>query len=149
MYSASRRFFLGILVSGQTRKSSNSFRGLLALLAGALFLIGSTSRGSAAELLMFEHAGCPWCAKWDREIGPVYARTDEGKLAPLRRLPLSPPPAGVRLAAPVNATPTFVLVKSGREIGRITGYNNEESFWALLTILLANLLQASPDQPAR
>lgn len=99
--------------------------------------VASLGVAASAELLMFEHSGCPWCHKWNREIGKVYMNTDEGKAAPLRRISIhAAVPAGIRLAAPVNATPTFVLIDQGNEVGRITGYNNEEAFWGLLGQLL-------------
>ena len=28
--------------------------------------------GAAYELVMVEEHGCPWCARWNAEIGPVY-----------------------------------------------------------------------------
>ena len=61
---------------------------LLAALTCALLAIG---RADAAELVMFEQRGCPWCAAFDREIGPVYAKTPEGARAPLRRVDIDKP----------------------------------------------------------
>ena len=37
---------------------------------------------------MFERDGCVWCARWDRDVGPIYDKTDEAKLLPLRRINL-------------------------------------------------------------
>ncbi len=102
-----------------------------------LIAVAGISTAAGAELLMFEHPGCPWCHQWNREVGAVYSKTEEGKAAPLRRILVTTgAPAGIRLAAPVNATPTFVLIDRGEEIGRITGYNNQEAFWGLLGQLL-------------
>ncbi len=36
-----------------------------------------------------------------------------------------------------------ILVDGGREIGRITGYSNDDAFWGLLTALAAKLPGAS------
>ncbi len=94
------------------------------------------SPGMAMELLMFEQAGCVYCARWDAEIAPAYPRTVEGQAAPLRRLNLhAPVPADLRLDRPVTFTPTFILVVDGRETGRIEGYPGDEFFWGLLTEL--------------
>jgi len=41
---------------------------LLALCAGVVL----ASAAQAAELVMFRRDGCSWCAKWDREIGPIF-----------------------------------------------------------------------------
>lgn len=94
----------------------------------------------AAELVMFERAGCTWCQRWSEEIGPIYPKTAEGALAPLRHISLDAGvPAEFRFDPPVRYTPTFVLVDKGREVGRITGYMNDEAFWGLLGALLARL----------
>lgn len=95
---------------------------------------------SAAELLMFERAGCAWCLRWRQDIGPIYPRTDEGQRAPLRRISLDAgPPAIKGLKETVFYTPTFVLMEEGREIGRITGYIGEDAFWGLLTMMIGKL----------
>lgn len=94
----------------------------------------------AAELVMFERLGCVWCLRWEREIGPIYPRTDEGRIAPLRHVSLDRgPPTGMNLAEPVFYTPTFVLMEDGREIGRITGYIGDDAFWGLLSGLVGKL----------
>lgn len=104
------------------------------------------SPGSAMELLMFEQAGCVYCARWDAEIAPAYPKTAEGQAAPLRRLNLRAPlPPDLKLDRPVSFTPTFVLVVDGRETGRIEGYPGDEFFWGLLAELTARAAEASPD----
>lgn len=99
----------------------------------------------AAELVMFEEAGCGWCERWNNEIGIVYHQTREGRRAPLRRVDIHerrpPDLAHVRV---VNFTPTFVLMEDGREYGRIVGYPGENFFWPLLNDLLAKLPSSKP-----
>jgi thioredoxin-related protein len=93
-----------------------------------------------AELVMFESPGCAWCARWHEEIGPIYPKTDESRLAPLRRVALHEPrPADLRELRAVSFTPTFVLVDDGTELGRITGYAGEHFFWAQLDMVLEAL----------
>lgn len=96
----------------------------------------------AAELIMFEQAGCVWCMRWNEEIGPAYANTEEGRIAPLRRVdihrPLPDDLAGIRLE---RFTPTFVLVEDGEEIGRMRGYTGDEFFWFLLGEMIDKLEQ--------
>src|ERR1700682_6109593 len=93
----------------------------------------SCPAGHAAELVMFWRAGCEYCARFDREIGPIYGRTDEGKAAPLRRGDIQGPiPPDLGSIAIERITPVFVLVEQGREIGRIRGYPGEDHFWGLL-----------------
>lgn len=94
----------------------------------------------AAQLVMIEQKYCSWCDRWNEEIGGIYAQTDEGRRAPLRRIDIAdPPPADLRLGARANFTPTFVLVEKGREIGRIEGYPGDHFFWPMLGKLLERL----------
>ncbi|MBN8968447.1 MAG: thioredoxin fold domain-containing protein [Rhizobiales bacterium] len=87
----------------------------------------------ASELIMFEQAGCTHCQRWDREVGSLYEKTTEAHMLPLRRLHIrEQSQAGITLAAPVRFTPTFVIIDNGKEIGRITGYINDDAFWGLL-----------------
>ena len=89
-------------------------------------------------LLMFEQKGCPYCARWNRDVAPKYGNTEEGATAPLRRIDIHDPlPDGIDLKRPTRFTPTFVLAEDGTEIGRIEGYPGESFFWGLLDRLIA------------
>ncbi len=112
-----------------------SFLGFAALAIASI----ATSAG-AAELVMFEDAGCVWCARFNAEIAPIYPKTDEGKRAPLRRVDSGAPlPADLAFITAERLTPLFVLVDNGREIGRIRGYPGEDHFWGLLGMLVSKL----------
>jgi len=127
-------------------------RRFLAILLAAPLLIAAAKAGCAraAELVMFESAGCPYCARWQREIGPIYPKTDEAKRAPLRRVDVaSPRPPDLVGIGGIVYTPTFVLIHNGREIGRIVGYGGEEAFWSLLSDLTGKLGDAAPAPPSR
>ena len=106
-------------------------------------MLASAAPAAAMELLMVERPGCAWCARWTREVGPVYAKTEEGRRAPLRRIDIYAAPAGVDLKAPLLFTPTFVLADQGREIGRITGYADDGMFWGLLGAMIAKADRAA------
>jgi hypothetical protein len=111
-----------------------------AVLFGAIFIALSLSSARAAELVMYEQAGCEWCEAFNREVAPIYAKTEEGLRAPLRRVDTSrPPPTDLAFVETERLTPLFVLVDRGREIGRIRGYPGEENFWGLLGVLLKKL----------
>jgi hypothetical protein len=119
--------------------------GLLALLLAALPL-------AAEELVMVEQPGCAYCMEWDRTIAPIYPKTAEGKFAPLRRAQLRDgPPAGVEFDRAVVFTPTFILVKGGKELARIEGYPGEDFFWGLLGRMLDQHTNFNPqgDRPAK
>ena len=97
---------------------------------------------------MFVEAGCPWCARWDREVGEAYAHSEEGHIAPLRRIDISMARrTGLRLAGAVTVTPTFVLVEEGIEVGRIIGYPGADFFWGMLGELIARLPATAPRRP--
>ncbi|MGP3698812.1 thioredoxin family protein [Rhodobacter sp. NSM] len=105
-----------------------------------LAALGATPAAAELRLVMVEQPGCVWCAAWDHEIGPIYARSEEGRQAPLVRQQLRKPlPEGFVFSRPATFTPTFVLVDEGREIGRIEGYPGEGFFWALLGQMLDEL----------
>lgn len=116
--------------------------GLVVALAAASVLWAAAAR--AAELVMFELAGCPWCVKWHRDIGTLYGNTEEGALLPLRRVALTSPPGELapgELAAvkDVTVAPTFVVLDCGVEQGRIIGFNGEDQFWGDLAAIVARM----------
>ena len=111
-----------------------------AALFGAMFIALSLSNARAAELVMFEQAGCAWCEAFDREIAPIYGKTEEGLRAPLRRVDTSlGAPPDLAFIETERLTPLFVLVDQSREIGRIRGYPGEDHFWGLLGVLMKKL----------
>ena len=122
---------------------------LLAIAAVAAWALDADRRADAAELVMFEEAGCSWCAVWDEEIAPIYPKTPEGRIAPLRRVDLhGSRPSDLKGLKGIRYTPTFVLVVGGQEIGRIQGYPGEDFFWGLLGKLIAQLESTASDETA-
>jgi hypothetical protein len=114
---------------------------LLALAGLVLFLHAA----DAAELVMVRREGCVWCARWDRDIGSIYGKTEISRRAPLRMLDIAHVSSTLRTRVPVIYTPTFVLAENGQEIGRIEGYPGEAFFWGLLE----QLLEQAPGQTAK
>jgi hypothetical protein len=97
---------------------------------------------------MFDDQGCPYCRRRNAEIAPGYPHSPQGQRAPLRRVPIRErSKAGVALARPVTATPTFVLVERGREVGRVVGYAGSE-FFDPLDELLTHLPEPADRAPA-
>jgi len=87
-----------------------------------------------AVLVMIGDPGCPYCARWEREVAPGYIASDDGKLAPLvRRYRHAPDIAFIER---VVFSPTFVLLVRGREIGRIVGYGGADLFWMQIAALI-------------
>ena len=105
-----------------------------------MFIALAASSARAAELVMFEQAGCAWCAAFDRDIGSIYDKTEDGLRAPLRRVDIAQPlPADLAFLQVERLTPLFVLVDKGGEIGRIRGYGGRDMFWMQLYTLMQKL----------
>ena len=108
---------------------------LFALLV-SIWIAGAAPLSAGTELVMIEEAGCMWCARWNREIAPIYPKTAEGRAAPLRRASLRGDNSDMTLKTGIHFTPTFILTVDGVEHGRIEGYPGEAFFWGLLGRLI-------------
>ncbi len=129
------------------RRTTGFALGLLCLAWALSSLLAQP--GQAAELIMLEENGCYWCETWNKDIGGIYDKTNEGKRAPLRRLNIHERlPSDVAFITKGSFTPTFVLVHDGREIGRIRGYPGPDFFWPLLGELLKKVPAAEADADA-
>ncbi|MGJ4925541.1 thioredoxin [Bradyrhizobium sp. HKCCYLS2038] len=121
-------------------------RRLATLASAAIALLCLSSPLLASELVMFERPGCGWCARFNAEIAPIYAKTDEGHALPLRRVDLTQAlPADLAGIDPGAFTPTFVVLDQGREIGRIRGYPGDAFFFGML----GRIMNATSGTPAR
>ena len=117
--------------------------------AGTLGIFLSVSQGVAdVRLMMVEALGCPWCERWKAEIGPIYPKTAEGRIAPLVKVMIHDPlEDGITLNSPPIYTPTFILLNDGQEVGRIEGYQSDEFFWWFMETMIKKLpedLQRDP-----
>lgn len=120
---------------------------LLFLIVGVLSLLASPGRSLASEppvdirtapavLVMIGDPGCPYCARFEREVAPGYTASDDGKLVPLvRRFRLD---ADVGFLPRIVYSPTFVMLVRGREVGRIVGYPGADLFWMQVAGLLSD-----------
>jgi hypothetical protein len=78
-------------------------------------------------LVMVDKENCVWCKKWEEAVGPAYAASPEGKVAPMVRIRLGHKDlSGIKGLA---FAPTFVLIANGKEIGKIVGYSGPDQFW--------------------
>jgi hypothetical protein len=111
--------------------------------AALAFGLGAASaRGSPeARLILLERRDCPWCRLWLRDVGErAWNASDLGRRAPLRRVDVAAGlPEDLQFLSDWRLTPTFVLVKGGREIGRILGYAGADFFWQQAEALLSRL----------
>ncbi len=70
------------------------------IFSGMLGVFLSTAQMSAeVRLMMVEELGCPWCERWKAEIGPIYPKTAEGRIAPLFKVMIHDPLAGACASA--------------------------------------------------
>lgn len=114
------------------------------MLAAGLIWLGAAVQ--AADLVMIDAPGCPYCAAWKREVGPDYPASRAGAFAPLRIVEAAQVrKARIRLARRVVYTPTFLLVENNREIARIEGYPGKAPFWAVLDTMLAQHTAYRPE----
>lgn len=111
-----------------------------ACIAGLLLCLAQLA--PAATLVYVFSPDCGACRSFDREIGPIYPRTDEARVAPMLKIDFAEWPAH-ELAACVNsdvfATPTLILMDGCTELDRITGYSSDELFWFGLQRLMNHL----------
>ncbi|MEQ8357153.1 MAG: transcriptional regulator [Kiloniellaceae bacterium] len=125
-------------------KSARALFTLLALVCAAAAGAAVPRAAMAAELVMLESPGCVWCARWNKEIAPIYPVTEEGRRAPLRRVDITEPwPADLAEIAVDRYTPTFIVIENGSEIARLRGYPGEDFFWPLLAEMLAKLVPSA------
>lgn len=99
---------------------------------------GAAERSGAPlslRLVMIEEEGCNYCIRWHRDVGPGYPLSEEGRRAPLVQVDRFSPEA--KRFQRVTFTPTFILMSSEGEVGRITGYPGADFFWSMLADLLA------------
>jgi hypothetical protein len=131
-------------------RQSPRFFSLIAFFSVTFVALMPARAAAAAELVMFERPGCAWCEVFDREVAPIYPKTEEGRRAPLRRVTLDVPlPSELSFIRVERLVPVFVLIDKGHEIGRIRGYPGEDNFWGLLDVLIKKIDAGTGDERAR
>jgi len=111
----------------------------------SVFLCVPSATVWAAELVYFGSSACSVCEAWDREVGEIYAKTDESKVLPLRHQDIhDPKPDDIAFIKGIIYTPTFVAIEKGREVGRIVGYMGDFFFWEQVGGLIKELPPALP-----
>jgi thioredoxin-related protein len=124
------------------------------ILAGSLFALllflpmtapragldtASLPANSAFELVVVEAEGCIYCQLFRRDVLPAYQTSEQGKDAPVRFVDVNDVGhAQADLTSPVDVVPTFVVLKSRHEVGRISGYVGPENFFHSINYLLAS-----------
>ena len=112
------------------------------------FFLSAAQMSAEVRLMMVEELGCPWCERWKAEIGPIYPKTAEGRIAPLFKVMIHDPLADtITLKSPPVYTPTFILSNDGQEVGRIEGYQSDEFFWWFMETMIKKLPEGAQKDP--
>jgi thioredoxin-related protein len=94
---------------------------------------------SALELIVVEAEGCIYCELFRRDLLPAYEASEQGKQVPVRFVDINDVEADhLDFKTSVEIVPTFVVVKSRQELGRISGYMGPEDFFHSINYLLAS-----------
>lgn len=124
--------------------------GMISLAVGAVALasggqaapdrVGDASRQSAFEIVVVEAQGCLYCPVLRRDVLPAYEMTPRARSVPMRFADIGAVEAGaLSLAGSVNSVPTVLVLKDGKEIGRLAGYAGRENFLRSIDGLLAGV----------
>jgi len=85
---------------------------------------------AGTSLIMVTSDDCPFCQAWERDVGVVYDKSPYAPALPLTRVDMADAmPEDVVLETPVVGTPTFLVIRDGKEIDRQRGYDGAEMFW--------------------
>lgn len=91
-----------------------------------------------AELVVVEARGCKYCGLFRRNVLPLYAISPRAREVPLRFVGLAAAKSGkLSLTTPIDVLPTILLLRDGREVGRIPGYLAPENFFHSVNYLLS------------
>ncbi|MAB26477.1 MAG: hypothetical protein CL580_02295 [Alteromonadaceae bacterium] len=94
----------------------------------------TAARSDSPVLIYIYTSECYACRQFDREVGPIYSKTDESLTLPLERVLIDDWQANRHqlvecASAEVIGTPTFLQIRNCQELDRITGYSDAELFW--------------------
>lgn len=94
---------------------------------------------STLELVVVEAEGCIYCQLFRRDVLPAYQASAQAKDLPVRFVDINDIEADhLSFKTGVDVVPTFVVVRSQTEVGRISGYLGPENFFHSISYLLAS-----------
>ena len=100
----------------------------------AMITVNPTVAEPTTVLVYVFSPDCGACMQFDRDIKPIYPKTEEAKLMPMRLVDFEDWRAGNHTfsqcsVGEVFATPTFIKLTQCVEQDRLTGYSDPELFW--------------------
>lgn len=91
------------------------------------------------RLFVFEIEGCTACAQFHTEALQDYWTSETSRSLPLTIVDLNAlGTAGQPLRSPIRTVPTFIVMRDGIEIARLTGYPGKQAFEAGIAQVLAD-----------
>ena len=114
---------------------------LIAIMFSLLFSLPAPGHpGPVAELLMIHNPSCIFCKAFMNDVALDYSTTKQGKALPLVILDITILENREWLKREMQAgnikeihgTPTFIIYKDGKEVGRVVGYSGKEWFYQKL-----------------
>ena len=77
---------------------------------------------NTTKLVMFSSPLCAYCTYFEQNVAPIYKRHSLSDVAPLHAVNMDEEGSGpYHLEKPIEVLPTFIVIKDGKEVGRLTG----------------------------
>ena len=123
------RLLLSLLALGATLLLADHYAGRPA--------VAAAPPAPATELLVFEHPQCSYCQVFREHVLPKYHIAARISAPPLRFVDVAQDDTGsLGLSARIGMVPTAVVMRDGREVGRIEGYWGSANFFRMLAHIL-------------
>jgi hypothetical protein len=109
-----------------------------ASLHAARSLQPTVAQTERVELVVYEAPASAYSQLFRRDVVPGYQASPAAKRAPMRFLDIAEAnlEAPELTAGPITMVPTVVLMRDGKEDGRITGYTGPENFFRLVNAMM-------------
>ncbi len=87
----------------------------------------------STELVMFSSPLCAYCAYFEQNVIPIYKHHDLAQIAPLNAVNMDEEGSGpYTLEKPIEVLPTFIVMRNGKEVGRLSGIPDKLYFLAFV-----------------
>jgi thiol-disulfide isomerase/thioredoxin len=97
-------------------------------------------RSENLQVLVFETDGCIYCRIFRRDVLPQYQQSKRAEVAPIHFIDARKADVSkLGLEAPLTMVPTVVVMRDGREAGRISGYMGPEPFFHMMSQIVRTL----------
>jgi thioredoxin-related protein len=106
-----------------------------------LFFILFAFPAYALELLMAHNPNCGTCQRFMDEVGAYYHNSEQARTLPLVIINVYKQPEWFKEAyaenriKPIRGTPTFIIWNGRKELARVVGYYDKDTFYRRLTEL--------------